>query len=354
MGFYDEMEQSLVNGELPKKHRLQARVDSDFEDKRYKADYLRLQIQFFDQLKYLSIKLKSIAIPERLGHLRRKLEEINQWIEGEVRKQVDLIPTQSRYSFNGVVLPFDLGDDEDPSIILNIVPELALAFDTKKRAPFRVVFETVRLSELKAGLFQQSEVAEPEPEAEERLEQVIEMTVGEEEEEAENPFAQTTFRNHEGNEETTDVTKDDVLEALGFESNMFESLPMHILRSSQSMHVQSTQGSLSEEKPALEKARSENEEQLNIAQANLIIEKMNRRSSNLTPTHAEESKAEELALRLEGMEDPFKEQWNATAAKVKSKSKFAAYQSYSLKTMIVKANDDLRQENLAMQLMKRL
>lgn len=69
---------------------------------------------------------------------------------------------------------------------------------------------------------------------------------------------------------------------------------------------------------------------------------MNRRSSNLTPTHAEESKAEELALRLEGMEDPFKEQWNATAAKVKSKSKFAAYQSYSLKTMIVKAIDDLR------------
>lgn len=93
MGFYDEMEQSLVNGELPKKHRLQARVDGDFEDKRYKADYLRLQIHFFDQLKYLSIKLKSIAIPERLGHLRRKLEEINQWIEGDVRKQVDLIPT---------------------------------------------------------------------------------------------------------------------------------------------------------------------------------------------------------------------------------------------------------------------
>ena len=42
MGFYDEMEQSLVNGELPKKHRLQAREDGDYEDKRYKADYLRL------------------------------------------------------------------------------------------------------------------------------------------------------------------------------------------------------------------------------------------------------------------------------------------------------------------------
>lgn len=198
-------------------------------------------------------------------------------------------------------------------------------------------------------------MAEPEPEAEERLEQVIEMTMGEEEEEPENPFAQTTFRNHEGNEEAAiDVTKEDVLEALGFESNMFEGPSLHILRSSQSMHVQSTHGSLAEEKPSIEKALSDNEEQLNIAQANLIIEKMNRRSSNLTPTHAEESKAEDLALRLEGMEDPFKEQWTATAAKVKSKSKFVAFQSYSLKTMIVKANDDLRQENLAMQLMKRL
>lgn len=31
---------------------------------------------------------------------------------------------------------------------MKIIPELALAFDTKKRAPFRVVFEAVRLSEI--------------------------------------------------------------------------------------------------------------------------------------------------------------------------------------------------------------
>ena len=97
MDFYNEMEQSLVNGELPKKygsdrggvvsfgknsHSLQHDVDlEEFCDKRYKSDYLGLQIKFFDQLKYLSIKLKTIAVPERLGHLRRKLEEINTWIE---------------------------------------------------------------------------------------------------------------------------------------------------------------------------------------------------------------------------------------------------------------------------------
>ncbi len=45
-------------------------------------------------------------------------------------------------------MPFEEGDDENPRIITNIIPELATSFDTKKRAPFRVVFETVKLGEL--------------------------------------------------------------------------------------------------------------------------------------------------------------------------------------------------------------
>ena len=109
---------------------------------------MTLQIKFVDQLKYLSIKLKSLAITDRMEHLQRKLEEINAWIRDQVRSQVDTITTQSRYNYNGVVLPFELGDDSDPSIIMNIVSSLAIPFDTKKRAPFKVVFETVKLSEL--------------------------------------------------------------------------------------------------------------------------------------------------------------------------------------------------------------
>jgi hypothetical protein len=31
---------------------------------------------------------------------------------------------------------------------MNIIPELAIPFDTKKRAPFRIVLEIVKLSEL--------------------------------------------------------------------------------------------------------------------------------------------------------------------------------------------------------------
>ena len=48
-----------------------------------------------------------------------------------------------------MILPFYEGDDEDPYVIMNILPELAQPFNTKMRAPFKVVFETVRLSEIK-------------------------------------------------------------------------------------------------------------------------------------------------------------------------------------------------------------
>jgi hypothetical protein len=50
-----------------------------------------------------------------------------------------------------VILPFENGDDSDPSVIMNVVADLGIPFDTKKRAPFKVVFETVKLSELKNG-----------------------------------------------------------------------------------------------------------------------------------------------------------------------------------------------------------
>ena len=68
-----------------------------------------------------------------------------------MRSKLDTITTQSKYYFNGVILPIEIGDDQDPSVIMNVVPELAVAFDTKKRSPFKVIFETVKLSELSAG-----------------------------------------------------------------------------------------------------------------------------------------------------------------------------------------------------------
>lgn len=54
------------------------------------------------------------------------------------------------------------------------------------------------------------------------------------------------------------------------------------------------------------------------------------------------------------MENPFELLWKNLRKNLKAVSKYKDYKTYNLKSMIVKANDDLRQEVLAMQLMKRL
>ena len=45
------------------------------------------------------------------------------------------------------MLPLEVGDDANPTLILRFVPELGHCYDTKKRSPYKVAFETIRLFE---------------------------------------------------------------------------------------------------------------------------------------------------------------------------------------------------------------
>ena len=55
------------------------------------------------------------------------------------------------------------------------------------------------------------------------------------------------------------------------------------------------------------------------------------------------------------MNDPFQNKFKNLIKEYKKSSDLAAkYESWTLKSLIVKANDDVRQEVLAIQLMKRL
>jgi len=61
------------------------------------------------------------------------------------------LETKAKYK-GGIVFPFKQGDDTDPWVILSCIPELAVVFETKVRAPYRAVFEVCKLSELKRML----------------------------------------------------------------------------------------------------------------------------------------------------------------------------------------------------------
>ena len=51
------------------------------------------------------------------------------------------------------MLPFqsDVADDEDPLLMIRIIPELRHIFKTKERVPFKLVCETVKYSEIRAS-----------------------------------------------------------------------------------------------------------------------------------------------------------------------------------------------------------
>ena len=62
----------------------------------------------------------------------------------------------------------------------------------------------------------------------------------------------------------------------------------------------------------------------------------------------------QLEISLDGVDNPFKESFRNVEKRYQQTSQFNQYKTYKLKTIIVKSNDDLRQEVLAMQLMKRM
>ena len=72
-----------------------------------------MQNYFIDLLKFASLKLKKVKFSDRSKALYEKLLEVNDVLKNDVKPK-----------YPGIKLPFTEGDDQDPRIILNIVPEL--------------------------------------------------------------------------------------------------------------------------------------------------------------------------------------------------------------------------------------
>ena len=117
----------------------------------YKSEYIELQIQYISELTKLSLNIKELVIgKDKQNYLFKELIKLNEWLEKTVRKQASQIHTiETKAKFvGGIVFPFKYGDDMNPYVILGCIPELAIIFETKVRAPYKIVFEVCRLSEL--------------------------------------------------------------------------------------------------------------------------------------------------------------------------------------------------------------
>ena len=103
------------------------------------------------ELTKLSLSLKDPVInKDKDNYLFKELKKLNQWIDTSVRKNAHKINTsETKAKFKGgIVFPYKFGDDKNPFVILACIPELSAIFETKARAPFKIVFEVCRLNEL--------------------------------------------------------------------------------------------------------------------------------------------------------------------------------------------------------------
>ena len=57
-----------------------------------------------------------------------------------------------KFNYHGMIVPIEPGggDDLNPNIVVRIIPELNQPFNTKMRAPFKIVCEVIKYNELKA------------------------------------------------------------------------------------------------------------------------------------------------------------------------------------------------------------
>ena len=83
--------------------------------------------------------------------MKNHLEEFNTWVDYEIRQFSEAAQSRDvKASYKGgIIIPFGYRDIEDPLVILNCIPDLSVIFETKERAPFKVVFEVCKLSEVK-------------------------------------------------------------------------------------------------------------------------------------------------------------------------------------------------------------
>ena len=99
----------------------------------------------------MSLSIKDPKVNrDKDNYLFRELKRLNDWIDKAVRKEsykINTVETRAKFT-GGIVFPYRFGDDMNPFVILGCIPELASIFETKARAPFKIVFEVCRLNEL--------------------------------------------------------------------------------------------------------------------------------------------------------------------------------------------------------------
>eukprot|EP00357_Protocruzia_adherens_P016321 CAMPEP_0115021058 /NCGR_PEP_ID=MMETSP0216-20121206/30626_1 /TAXON_ID=223996 /ORGANISM="Protocruzia adherens, Strain Boccale" /LENGTH=750 /DNA_ID=CAMNT_0002393273 /DNA_START=40 /DNA_END=2290 /DNA_ORIENTATION=+ len=122
------------------------KIFQSFINKQLRAEFFNYQIRFAEFLVETSINLKQYEVTERNVHLHKALDDLNKWIDEERVNHAEN-GDYARVIFRGAYLPFE-EMSEHPWQILNISVDASTCFSTRARVPFKIVFETISMLEL--------------------------------------------------------------------------------------------------------------------------------------------------------------------------------------------------------------
>ena len=300
----EDIEMSLINGV-----KISNEDDYDnqfFINKSAKLNHFDNTIGFYAKLKKICDKLKLLKPGQdkknnspktlkqtRNQYLRQHLIKINKKINQYLKKKFNL----ENNPFAGYILPFENSSNK---IIINFNPNHSFCFSTKARVPIKLTFECINLNELRQKkLNENSEIKNV-------------------------------------NIESNDIDDlNQIIEEKGFDSEEEEEKE----KKSQ------TNSEKEKTKKILDQIKYQNEhpeEEKEIEIENII---------SIQTTTENQTKADDLVNN--NMKDIFGQNWSTITLEIQSKSQYKNYKSLSIESFIYKSNDDLRQEVMTMQLIKK-
>jgi len=313
-----------------------------FSERIYSSEYTSLQNSFVENLTQAAIQLKDFDQTLRKSKLETFLAEMNQWIEEKLReKEIDKKSKYNSY-YKGVVLPLEVGDDKDPTLIVNIITELAHCYNTRMRSPYKIVFETIKLSEAS----QWNDKMAIETHVNESFDKIsMKFSLHTEMKDSKKLILKQLYNPEiPHKEELKHLINKRQRPILSNKSSKTELLVTHKRRT----HSDGDADSIAKLKSDYEMIKRITRKYLEVDLRN-ILEKYGKKAAP-----KEDIGYIPLEKRLEDMEDPFGESWETTMEKQRKKSAYGVFETYIMRAYIVKGNDDLRQELMAMQFMKRM
>jgi Phosphatidylinositol 3- and 4-kinase/Phosphoinositide 3-kinase family, accessory domain (PIK domain) len=256
------LEKIIVQGENHQTPLFNLTITCDIEDfSTIRAEYFTGQFKFAYTLVKISIMLIN-EVEDKESTLKAYIQHLDSWLKDTRFWYNRDNSMYTRQMFRGFILPLDLTDSIDQ--IVRIPSEEAKVFKTKERVPYKVILETVKITEIdpNSDVF---EVSNKPPE----------------------DFLDNISINSES------ILDKDSLRFQGLQDYAYRSFDVDF-----------------------------------------------EISSNFSNDDPDD-------------ENPWGESWEATKARLQKYSPFGSFKTWNAKAVIVKGHDDLRQELLAMQIIKK-